>query len=47
MKKVMSNVFVKFGTSICALALSLATLSVQTTCLFASYQPDVPSELEK
>lgn len=36
----------KWATLFASLALLVAASSVQTTCLFMSYQPDVPEELK-
>ena len=42
MKKMLKPIFLKFGSALCALAMLLATNSVQNTCLYITYQPDVP-----
>lgn len=36
----------KWATMFASLALLIAASSVQTTCLFMSYQPDLPDELK-
>lgn len=42
MKKMLKAIFLKLGGALCALAMILATNSVQNTCLYITYQPDVP-----
>lgn len=37
--------FSKYATLMAGLAIMLATVNVNSTCLFMSYQPDVPEEL--
>jgi cyclic lactone autoinducer peptide len=45
--RVLTKQFItKWATLFASLALLIATSSVQTTCLFMSYQPDVPDELK-
>lgn len=36
----------KFATAMAALTVMVATFNVNSTCLFMSYQPDVPEELQ-
>lgn len=36
----------KYASLMAALAIMLATFNVNSTCLFMSYQPDVPEELK-
>lgn len=39
------RVFSKYAALMAGLAIMLATVNVNSTCLFMSYQPDVPEEL--
>lgn len=45
MRKVVNKLFSSFAGMIASLALLLAVSSIQSTCLFMAYQPDVPNEL--
>ena len=46
MKKV-RKLMLKWGSTIAALALIVATYSAGTTCLFTAYQPRIPDALKK
>ena len=45
MKKLINHAIVKFGSLLASLAMLLAVSSVNSTCGFMLYQPDVPEEL--
>lgn len=45
MKIKVMNLIAKIMSSAAALALAVAVSNANTTCLFWSYQPDVPEEL--
>ncbi len=47
MKNKLVNIMRKFGACAASAALLLAVSSLTSTCLFMSYQPDVPEELLK
>ncbi len=47
MKKICNWFMLRCGHVIAALALVVATVSVGTTCLFDSYQPEVPESLRE
>ena len=40
------SMFIKSAALMAGLAIMLATFNVNSTCLFLSYQPDVPEELK-
>ena len=40
------SMFNKYAALMAGLAIMLATVNVNSTCLFMSYQPDVPEELK-
>lgn len=40
------NTLYKLGRLLASLALLLATYSVNSTCLFMTYQPEVPDQLK-
>lgn len=40
------NTLFKLGRLVASLALLLATYSVNSTCLFMTYQPDIPEKLK-
>lgn len=39
------QMLIKFASAMAALAVMVATFNINSTCLFMSYQPDVPEEL--
>lgn len=47
MKKLVSWMTMHCGHMIASLALLVATVSVGTTCIFNSYQPEVPESLRE
>lgn len=47
MKKLMNWLIVHSGQIVTALAIVAATASVGTTCIFESYQPEVPECLRE
>ena len=40
------SIFGKYVALMAGMAIMLATVNVNSTCLFMSYQPDVPEELK-
>ena len=40
------SIFSRYAALMAGLAIMLATVHVNSTCLFMSYQPDVPEELK-
>ncbi len=46
MKAKLNGILFKLSGVIASLALFVAISNVDSTCLFASYQPDVPEELK-
>ena len=38
------QMLIKFASAMAALAVMVATFNINSTCLFMSYQPDVPEE---
>lgn len=46
MKKMIRNVAFKLSGLVASVAFSLAVYSVGNTCVFMTYQPDVPEELQ-
>ena len=47
MKLKVRNALVKMSSLAASVAMLLALTSVSSTCIFMSYQPDVPEELLK
>lgn len=45
MKAKLMNIVPKIMSSVAAMALAIAIMNANSTCLFWSYQPDVPDEL--
>lgn len=45
MKKYNKNLTLIFSKFTCVMAMALAILSVNSTCFFTAYQPDVPESL--
>lgn len=45
MKKAMDSAMWKIGSLACMIALLMAFISVNNTCCFSAYQPDVPEGL--
>lgn len=46
MKEHISGIILKLASAVSALAETTATNNLQNTCLFLTYQPDVPSDIE-
>lgn len=46
MKAKLNGILFKLSGVIASLALLIAISNVNSTCMFASYQPDIPDELE-
>ncbi len=46
MKMRLFNLISKLAACVAALAVLCATSNVSATCIFMTYQPDIPSELE-
>ena len=46
MKKHNTNLTLLFSKFTCVMAMALAILSVNSTCCFTAYQPDVPESLD-
>ncbi len=46
MKLQIRGILMKIATSMAALAVLCAVSNVNTTCMFLTYQPDVPEELQ-
>lgn len=44
MKAMINRTLVRFGTLLASAAMFLAISSVNNTCMFMLYQPDVPEE---
>lgn len=47
MKVRINNLLLKLAASVANLALLCAVTNANSTCLFLSYQPDVPEELQE
>lgn len=45
MKTILNSLIWKFGSLACLLAMLTALISVNNTCCFTAYQPDVPENL--
>ena len=45
MKEMQKNILMKLGQICASIAMMLAVSSVNSTCFFMLYQPDVPEEL--
>lgn len=45
MKNMFWKMYVKLGSCMACAALTIAVYSISSTCLFMTYQPDVPEEL--
>ena len=46
MKATIRNLLMKIASSAATLAILCAVFNVSSTCIFMSYQPDVPKELQ-
>lgn len=46
MKTCINNKLIQFGRLFASIALLLAVYSVNSTCVFMTYQPDVPEKLK-
>lgn len=46
MKSIIKSNLIKCGRIFASLALFLAVYSVNSTCMFMTYQPDVPEKLK-
>lgn len=46
MKTCIKNKLIQFGRLLASIALLLAVCSVNSTCVFMTYQPDIPEMLK-
>lgn len=46
MKSTLTSIILKISGLIASLAMVVAVGNVNSTCLFVSYQPDIPDELK-
>lgn len=46
MKSVVNRLQIKLGTWVSSIALLMAIKSTSNTCMFMTYQPDLPKELQ-